>query len=131
MKLEEHAQRMGEEVIEHLSAPAVQPGKKALLLMPNHLMLTIHESVAHPTELDRTLGYEANYAGTSYITLATRGKRIASEHCTFIGDRTSPKALGTVGYDDDGVKTSEFTIIDKGIFRNFQTTREQIGGAHV
>jgi len=125
MNLEENAQRIREEVVEHLTAPAVKPGKKDLLLMPNHLMLTIHESVAHPTELDRALGYEANYAGTSYITPATVGKRIASEHCTFVGDRTSPRALGTVGYDDDGVKSTQFTIIDKGIFRNFQTTRDQ------
>jgi TldD protein len=125
MNLEENAHRIREEVVEHLSAPAVRPGKKDLILMPNHLMLTIHESVAHPTELDRALGYEANYAGTSYITLDKRGTRIASEHCTFIGDRTSPKALATCGFDDDGVKTSEFTIIDKGIFRNYQTTREQ------
>ena len=125
MNLEENAQRIREEVIEHLTAPAVRPGKKDLLLLPSHLMLTIHESVAHPTELDRSLGYEANYAGTSYITLATIGKRIASEHCTFIGDRTSPRALGTVGYDDDGVKATQFTVIDKGIFRSFQTTREQ------
>ena len=56
MNLEENAQRIREEVVEHLSAPAVKPGKKDLLLMPNHLMLTIHESVGHPTELDRTLG---------------------------------------------------------------------------
>ncbi len=68
MNLEENAQRIREEVMEHLNAPAVKPGKKDLLLMPSHLMLTIHESVAHPTELDRALGYEANYAGTSYIT---------------------------------------------------------------
>ena len=128
MNLEENAQRIREEVVEHLSAPPVRAGKKDLLLMPNHLMLTIHESVAHPTELDRAMGYEANYAGTSYITLDKIGKRIASEHCTFIGDRTSPRALGTVGYDDDGVKASQFTIIDKGIFRNYQTTREQ---AHI
>ena len=125
MNLEENAMRLREEVVEHLTAPAVKPGKKDLLLMPNHLMLTIHESVAHPTELDRALGYEANYAGTSYITPDKIGKRIASEHCTFIGDRTQARGLGTCGYDDDGVKTSEFTIIDKGIFRNYQTTREQ------
>ena len=68
MNLEENAQRIREEVVEHLTAPPVKPGKMDLLLMPNHLMLTIHESVAHPTELDRALGYEANYAGTSYIT---------------------------------------------------------------
>jgi TldD protein len=125
MNLAENAMRIRDEVVEALAAPPVEPGKKDLILMPNHLMLTIHESVAHPTELDRSLGYEANYAGTSYITLSTRGKRIASEHCTFVGDRISPRALGTVGFDDDGVKTSEFTIIDQGIFRNFQTTREQ------
>jgi TldD protein len=125
MNLEENATRIREEVVEHLTAPSVKPGRKDLILMPNHLMLTIHESVAHPTELDRALGYEANYAGTSYITPDKIGKRIASEHCTFIGDRISPRALGTVGYDDDGVKTSQFTIIDQGIFRNYQTTREQ------
>ena len=125
MNLEENAQRIREEVVEHLSAPAVTAGKKDLLLMPSHLMLTIHESVGHPTELDRALGYEANYAGTSYITMDKIGKRIASEHCTFVGDRTSPRALATCGYDDDGVKTTEFTIIDKGIFRNYQTTRDQ------
>ena len=125
MNFGENAQRIREEVLEHLAAPPVKEGKKDLILMPNHLMLTVHESVAHPTELDRALGYEANYAGTSYIPPATIGKRIASDHITVIGDRTSPRALGTVGYDDDGVKSSSFTIIDKGIFRNFQTTREQ------
>ncbi len=125
MNLQENAQRIREEVIEHLSAPPVKPGKKDLLLMPNHLMLTIHESVAHPTELDRALGYEANYAGTSYVTMDKIGKRIASGQCTFIGDRTSPRALATCGYDDDGVKTSQFTIIEKGIFKTYQTTREQ------
>jgi TldD protein len=125
MNLGENAGRIREEVVEHLSAPPVKPGKKDLVLMPSHLCLTVHESVAHPTELDRALGYEANYAGTSYITMDKIGKRIASEHCTFIGDRTSPRALGTTGYDDDGVKATRFTIIDKGIFRNYQTTREQ------
>ena len=125
MNLEENAQRIREEVLEHLSAPAIKAGMKDLLLMPSHLMLTIHESVGHPTELDRSLGYEANYAGTSYIARETIGKRIASQHCTFIGDRTSPRGLATTGYDDDGVKATQFTIIDKGIFRNFQTTRDQ------
>jgi TldD protein len=125
MNFVENAQRIREEVVEHLTAPAVKPGTRDLVLMPNHLMLTIHESVAHPTELDRAMGYEANYAGTSYITMDKIGKRIASEQCTFIGDRTSQRALATVGYDDDGVQASQFTIIDKGIFRNYQTTREQ------
>jgi TldD protein len=125
MNLAENAGVIREEVLEHLAAPPVRPGKKDLLLMPNHLMLTIHESVGHPTELDRSLGYEANYAGTSYLTPATIGKRIASDHVTIIGDRTSPRALATCGYDDDGVKTTRFTIVDKGIFKTFQTTRDQ------
>ena len=88
MNFPENAQRIREEVMEHLGAPAVTPGKKDLVLMPNHLMLTIHESVGHPTELDRALGYEANYAGTSYITPDKMGKRIASDQVTFFGDRT-------------------------------------------
>ena len=125
MNLVENAHRICDEVVEYLGAPPIAPGKKDLILMPNHLMLTIHESVAHPTELDRALGYEANYAGTSYITPAKIGQRIASTHCTFTGDRTSPRALGTVGYDDDGVKATSWTIIDKGIFKSFQTTRDQ------
>ena len=125
MNFTENAQRIREEVVEHLSAPPVKAGVKDLVLMPNHLMLTLHEAMAHPTELDRSLGYEANYAGTSYITRDTIGKRIGSDHITVIGDRTSPRALGTVGYDDDGVKATSFTIVDKGIFKNFQTTREQ------
>jgi len=103
----------------------VKPGKKDLVLMPSHLMLTIHESVGHPTELDRSLGYEANYAGTSYITPAKMGKKIASEAVTFYGDRTYERGLATAGYDDDGVKTTRWPIIENGIFKHFQTTRDQ------
>lgn len=125
MNLIENAQRIREEVLEHLAAPAVTPGKKDLVLMPSHLMLTIHESVGHPTELDRALGYEANYAGTSYITPDKIGKRIASDIVTFYGDRTSPQGLATCAYDDDGVKTTKFPIIENGIFRHYQTTRDQ------
>lgn len=125
MNFPENAQRIREEVLEHLAAPAVSPGKKDLVLMPSHLMLTIHESVGHPTELDRALGYEANYAGTSYITPDKIGKRIASEHVTFYGDRTTPQGLATCAFDDDGVKTSKFTIVEDGIFRHYQTTRDQ------
>ena len=125
MNLLENARRVREEVIEHLAAPPVKPGIKDLVLMPNHLYLTIHESVGHPTELDRALGYEANYAGTSYITLDKIGKRIASDLVTFYGDRTFPKGLATCGYDDDGVKTTRFTIIENGIFRHYQTIRDQ------
>ncbi|HYP12718.1 MAG TPA: TldD/PmbA family protein [Bryobacteraceae bacterium] len=126
MNLKENAARIREEVVEHLMAPPVQPGKKDLILMPSHLFLTIHESVGHPTELDRALAYEANYAGTSYLTPDKLGKmRVASDIVNFYGDRTIPKGLATVAYDDDGVKTTKFPIVTKGIFTGFQTIRDQ------
>lgn len=125
MNLEENARRIREEVLEHLAAPPVQPGNKDLVLLPSHLWLTIHESIGHPTELDRALGYEANFAGTSFLTLDKMGKeRIASDLVTFYGDRIYERGLATAGYDDDGVKTLRFPIIEKGIFKHYQTTRE-------
>jgi TldD protein len=126
MNLKENAQRIREEVLEHLAAPSVKPGKKDLVLMPSHLFLTIHESIGHSTELDRALGYEANYAGTSFLTLDKLGKqRIGSDIVNVFGDRTTEKGLATVAYDDDGVKTTRFPIVEKGIFTHYQTIRDQ------
>ncbi len=126
MNMKENAQRIREEVLEHLGAPAVKAGKKDLILMPSHLFLTIHESIGHSTELDRALGYEANYAGTSFLTLDKLGKqRIGSPIVNFYGDRTTDKGLATVAYDDDGVKTTRFPIVEKGIFTHYQTIRDQ------
>ncbi len=94
--------------------------------MPTHLGLTIHESIGHSTELDRALGYEANYAGTSFLTTDKLGKfRVGSEIVNFNGDRTRPESLSTCGYDDDGVKTRQFPIIKAGIFVGYQTIRDQ------
>jgi TldD protein len=121
-----HARRVGEEVVEHLGAPPVTAGKKDLILMPNHLALTMHESIGHPTELDRVFGYEANFAGTSFLKPEDRGKlQYGSKVMNVVGDRTMPGGLSTVGYDDDGVKTVEFDIVKDGVFRNFQTIRDQ------
>ncbi len=121
----EHARIIREEVLEHLAAPPVQPGRKDLVLMPTHLFLTIHESIGHSTELDRALGYEANFAGTSFLTPDKAGRaRIGSDIVTFYGDRTYEHGLATAGYDDDGVKTVRFPIIENGIFKHYQTTRE-------
>ncbi|MGH9721749.1 MAG: TldD/PmbA family protein [Bryobacteraceae bacterium] len=126
LNLTENAQRVREEVLERLAAPSVKAGKKDLVLLPSHLCLTIHESIGHPTELDRALGYEANYAGTSFLTLDKMGKeRVGSGHVTIYGDRTTERGLSTIAYDDDGVKTTKFTIIDKGIFKHYQTIRDQ------
>ncbi|KAF1712673.1 TldD protein [Pseudoxanthomonas kalamensis DSM 18571] len=113
-----------------LSAPSVKPGKYDLVLDPSHTWLTIHESVGHPTELDRVLGYEANYAGTSFATLDKReaGFRWASEQVTIVADKTQPGSLGYVGYDDEGVKTKQWDLIKDGILVDYQTIRDQ---AHI
>jgi TldD protein len=125
-KLVENARRVGAEAVEHLKAPSVSPGVKDLVLLPTHLGLTIHESIGHSTELDRALGFEANYAGTSFLTPDKLGKmKVGSEIVNFFGDRTRPESLSTCGYDDDGVKTRQFPIIKDGIFVGFQTIRDQ------
>lgn len=126
MNLLENAARIREEVLEHLAAPPVTPGKKDLVLLPTHLWLTIHESLGHSTELDRALGYEANYAGTSFLTPDKLGKlRVGSDIVNVWGDRTNDRGLATIGYDDDGVKTTKFPLIEKGIFTHYQTIRDQ------
>ncbi len=125
-KMPGNARRIGEEAVAHLKAPSIAPGKKDLVLLPTHLGLTIHESIGHSTELDRALGQEANYAGTSFLTLDKLGKlRIGSDIVNFRGDRTRPESLSTCGWDDDGVATTEFPIVAKGIFVGYQTIREQ------
>lgn len=117
-----------EQAREKLTARSVEVGRWDLILHPSQLFLTIHESIGHPTELDRAMGYEANYAGTSFIAPPDNvlGKlKLGPEHLTIRGDRSQPGALATIGYDDDGVQPDEFDIIKNGIFWDYQTTREQ------
>lgn len=116
---------------EKLKAKPVEPGKYDLVLDPTNLFLTIHESVGHPTELDRVLGYEANFAGTSFLTLDKwkSGKfNFGSKLVNFVGDKTQPGSLGAVGYDDEGVQCGQWDIIKDGILVNYQTIRDQ---AHI
>ena len=104
-------------------AKSVEPGRKDLVIHPTNLWLTIHESVGHPTELDRALGFEANFAGTSFVTTDKLGKlKYGSDLVTIVGDRTERDGLATVAYDDDGVQTkgNEFPIIKNGQFQNYQ-----------
>jgi TldD protein len=106
----------------------VQPGRYDLVLLPTHLWLTLHESIAHPTELDRIMGYEANYAGTSFIYPVQDflGKfRYGQEFMNVQGERTSPGGLSTVGWDDEGVRPDDFLIVKDGVLHDLQTTREQ------
>ncbi len=124
--LGENAPRVRDEALEHLAAPPVSPGKKDLVLLPSHLWLTIHESLGHSTELDRALGYEANFAGTSFMTTEKMGNyQVGSELINVFGDRTIEGGLASVKYDDDGVLTTKFPIIEKGIFKHYQTIRDQ------
>jgi TldD protein len=116
---------------EKLAAKSVLAGKYDLVLDPSHTWLTIHESAGHPTELDRVLGYEANYAGTSFLTLdkwKTGKFNYGSPQVTIVADKTQPHSLGAVGYDDEGVKTKEWTLIRNGILVDYQKTRDQ---AHI
>ena len=116
---------------EKLKAPSVKPGKYDLVLDPTHLLLTIHETVGHPLELDRVLGYEANYAGTSFATLDKwKGKdfRYGSDKVTIVADRVQAHSLGAVGYDDEGVKAQRWDLIKDGILVNYQAIRDQ---AHI
>ena len=111
-----------------LTAKTVTPGKYDLVLDPNHLGLTIHESVGHPLELDRVLGYEANYAGTSFATLdkwKTKSFNYGSKLVNIVADKVQPNALGTVGYDDEGVPSKTWNLIKDGILVNYQAIRDQ------
>ena len=122
------ARKWGEEAAEKLKAKPVEVGKYDLVLAPSNLWLTIHESIGHPTELDRAMGYEANYAGTSFIAPPEEklGKlQYGKPLMNIQGDRSQEGALATIGYDDDGVKPDEFLIVKNGIFNDYQTTREQ------
>jgi TldD protein len=122
----ENAERVAREAVEKVNAAESPTGvNRDLILTPSHLWLTIHESIGHPTELDRVLGYEANYAGTSFATpdnlhTLQYGSRIVN----FVADRTTPHARSTVGYDDEGVKTRKWDIIRDGILVGYATNRE-------
>jgi TldD protein len=127
----EEARNAGRQAREKLTAKSVDPGKYDLVLAPENLFLTIHESVGHPTELDRVLGYEANYAGTSFCTLdkwESRKFNFGSKIVNFVGEKTTPGSLGAVGYDDEGVPAKRWDIIRDGILVNYQATRDQ---AHI
>ncbi|HUF26574.1 MAG TPA: TldD/PmbA family protein [Gemmatimonadaceae bacterium] len=127
-RLIENAPRWAEEAAQKLSARPVDVGRYDLVLHPSHLWLTIHEAIAHPTELDRAMGYEANYAGTSFLAPPedVLGKfRYGPEFMNVQGDRSQPGSLAACGWDDDGVRPRDYLIVKDGIFNDYQTTREQ------
>ncbi len=125
----EDATLAAEQSKEMIAAKSVEPGKYDLVLEPSHLWLTIHESVGHPTELDRVLGYEANYAGTSFLTLdkwKSKNFKFGSNIVNIVADKTQVGSLGNVGYDDEGVKCKQWDLIKDGVLVNYQAIRDQV-----
>jgi TldD protein len=116
--------QLPELLAEKLSVTSVDAGVYDLVIDPSNLWLTIHESIGHATELDRALGYEANYAGTSFATwdkLGTLAYGSPVMHVT--GDRTIEHGLATVGYDDEGVQTQTWDIVRDGVLVGYQLDR--------
>src|SRR5688572_29126250 len=109
---------------EKLKAPSIEAGRYDLVIHPSNLWLTIHESIGHATELDRALGYEANYAGTSFATYdKLNSLQYGSRVMNVTGDRTIEHGLATVGYDDEGVQTQSWDIVRNGVLVGYQLDR--------
>jgi TldD protein len=117
---------VAQEAIEKVHAPESPSGiETTLILKPSNLWLTIHESVGHPTELDRVYGYEANFAGTSFATTDKLNKlRYAAPWINFKADRNQPGGRSTMGYDDEGIKAQEWYVVKDGILVDYLTDRE-------
>ncbi|GAA2462172.1 TldD/PmbA family protein [Streptomyces macrosporus] len=117
-------ERIPELLAEKMRAPSVEPGRYDLVIDPSNLWLTIHESIGHATELDRALGYEAAYAGTSFATLDKLGTlRYGSPVMNVTGDRTAEHGLATIGYDDEGVAAQSWDLIKDGVLVGYQLDR--------
>lgn len=126
MKLVENGERIAQEAVALLSADECPSGEYDIILDSNQLALQIHESCGHATEGDRALGWEASYAGTTFLTpdLLNRNFRYGSKVVNLTADATIPGGLGTFGYDDEGVPAQRTFLVEDGIFKNYQTSRE-------
>ena len=121
----QEASRVAAQAWEKANAPLVHAGAYGLVLDPEHLALTIHESCGHPSELDRALGFEANFAGTSFLTPEKLGHfRYGSSQVNLIADNTEPETLAATGFDDDGVPCQRWEIVREGLFVGYCTNRE-------
>jgi TldD protein len=124
-----NAERWASLAAEKVKARSVEPGQYDLILDPTNLWLTIHESIGHSTELDRAIGEEANYAGTSFVTPPEKvigHLRFGPDFMNVQADRVQEGSLARVAWDDEGVPADQWLVIEKGIFKDYQTTREQV-----
>ncbi|MEO7664117.1 MAG: TldD/PmbA family protein [Candidatus Limnocylindrales bacterium] len=126
LDLRNNAERAAAEAVELLTAPQCPSGRMTVILDPSQLYNQVHESCGHPTELDRVYGTEASYAGTSFLTTdkLDEGFRYGSDLVTIVADATSPRGMGTFGWDDEGVAAQSVPIVQNGIFVGYQTSRE-------
>lgn len=126
LNLVENAAKTAKEAEMLLNAEECPSGHFDLIIDSSQLVLQVHESVGHPVELDRIFGSEAAFAGMSFVTTDKRENsfKYGSEYVTIVADGTVEGGLGSFGYDDDGVKAQRTVIIDKGILKNFLTSRD-------
>jgi len=125
MRLREHAERVAREANQLLDAPSCPEGVTTVILDGRQMALQLHESCGHPVELDRVLGQEAAYAGTSFLEPSLQGHyRYGSEEVNITADATIPGGLGTFGWDDEGVPAQRVPLVVRGIFSGFLTSRE-------
>ena len=125
LDLANNAERIAEEAVALLSAPQCPSGTMTVILDSPQMALQVHESCGHPIELDRVLGMEASFAGTSFLTLDKLGTlKYGSEQVSIDADATASGGLGTFGYDDEGVPAQNVPIVDRGRFVGYLTNRE-------
>lgn len=129
LKLEDNAARIAREAILLVNAEVCPTGIYDVIIDGSQMAIQLHESIGHPVELDRILGAEAAFAGKSFVSLEQLNGSFVygSKHITVNSDGNQMNGLGTYGYDDDGVRTQSFTIIDKGILKNSINSRESAG----
>lgn len=124
MQLAENAPRMAEQAVALLTAPQCPSEITTVVIDPTQMALQVHESCGHAVELDRVLGMEAAYAGTSFLTPDRMGMKYGSEHVTIVADATAPSGLGTFGWDDEGVPASVTPLVTEGRFVDYLSSRE-------
>ena len=125
MRLPAHGQRIAEEAVQLLDAETCPSGEMTIVIDSSQLALQVHESCGHPIELDRVLGMEASFAGTSFLTLDKLGKlQYGSPIVNIDADATAPGGLGTFGFDDEGVPAQNVPIVSGGMFVGYLTSRE-------
>jgi TldD protein len=127
LALADQAERVAEEASQLLGAKPCPSKITTLILDGSQMALQVHESVGHPIELDRILGTEASYAGTSFLEPGMVGHfKYGSEWVNIVADATYPGGLGTFGYDDEGIKAQRVPILSRGILVNLLTSRETV-----